>query len=160
MSWARVFLDPWSKGSLIGPRNLRGIFTGLELFPVVLLFRDDLVRFCQALRFLDVLRDIWVLLPRLRSPPALLSLLCPKSFYFDCQVLVLSNLFHFCLIDSAISWYCHINQLLLLLFNHCYIWYVMSQMFVCVNFKVSENFNFFILQHFLDIVFPPFFGCR
>ena len=33
-------------------------------------------------------------------------------------------------------------------------------MFVCLKFKVPENFDFFILQHFLDIVFPPFFGCR
>ena len=87
-------------------------------------------------------------------------LLFPKSFYFDFQVLVLSDLFHFFLIDSAISWYCHINQPHLLLFNHCYIGFVMSQMFVCLNFKVPENFDFFILQHFIDIVFPPFFGCR
>ena len=42
-------------------------------------------------------------------------LLFPKFFY-DFQVLLLSNLFHFFLIDSAISWYCHINQPHLLLF--------------------------------------------
>ena len=87
-------------------------------------------------------------------------LLFPMSFYFDFQVLVLSDLFNFFLIDYAISRYCHINQPHLLLFNHCYIRYVMNQMFVCINFKVLENFDFFILQHFLDIVFPPFFGCR
>ena len=83
----------------------------------------------------------------------------PKSFYFDFQVLVLSDLFHFFLIDSDISWYCNINQPHLLFFNHCYIWYIMSQMFVGLNFKVPENFDFFILQHLLDIVFSPFFGC-
>ena len=67
-------------------------------------------------------------------------LLFPKSFYFDFQVLVLSDFFHCFLIDSAISWYCHINQPHLLLFNHCYIWYVISQMFVCLNFKVLKYY--------------------
>ena len=33
----------------------------------------------------------------------------------------------------------------------------MSQMFVCLNLKVPENFDFFILQHFLDIALLPFF---
>ena len=130
MFWTGVFLGFCSSSPLRGPRNLRGIFAGCELFPVVLLFEVDLVKFCQALRFLDVLRGLWVLLPGLQSPPALLLPFFPKSFYFDFQILVFSDLFHFFLIDSAISWYCHINQPHLLLFNHCYIWYVMSQMFV------------------------------
>ena len=83
-------------------------------------------------------------------------LLFPKSFYFDFQVLVLSDLFHFFLIDSAISWYCHINQPHLLLLNHCYIWYVTSQMLVCLNFKVPREFR---LLHFAALsrkMFPPF----
>ena len=62
----------------------------------------------------------------------------PKSFYFDFQVLVLSDLFQSSLINFAIFWYCHINQPHLLLFNHCYIWYVMSQMFVYLNFKFQK----------------------
>ena len=78
-----VFLGPCSSSPLRGPRNLRGSFAGYELFPVVLLFEVDLVRSCQALRFSDVLRDLWVLLPGLRSPPAILF---SKSFYFDFQV--------------------------------------------------------------------------
>ena len=97
------------------------------------------------------------MLPGLRSPPYYCCLLFPKSLYFDSQILVLKNLFHFFLINPAIFWYCHIIQPYLLLFNHCYIWYVMSQMFICLNFQVPKNFDFFILQHFLDIVFPPFF---
>ena len=156
MFWIGVFFGPCSSSPLREPRNLRGIFAGCELFPVVLLYGVDLVRSFQALKFSNVLRCLWVLLPGLRSLLALLLPLFPKSFYFDFQVLVLSDLFHFFLIDSDISWHCHINQPHLLLFNHCYIWYVMGQMFVYLNFKVPENFDFFILQHFLNIVFPPF----
>ena len=155
-----MFLGLCGSSPLRGPRNLRGFFARCELFLVVLLFGVDLVRSCQALRFSDGLRGLWVLLPGLRLP---LALLLPSSFkvlLLDFQVLIVSDLFHFFLIDSAISWYCHINQPHLLLFNYCYIWYVMSQMFDCLNFKVPENIDFFILQHFLDIVFPLFFGCR
>ena len=161
MFWTGVlFLGPCSSSPLRGPRNLRGIFARCELFPVILLFEVDLVRSCQGLRFSDVLRGLWVLLPGLRSPPALLLPSFAKVFLLPFQVLILSDLFYFFLIDSAISWYCHINQSHLLLSNHCFILYVISQMFVYLYFKIPENFDFFILQHFLDIVFPPFFGCR
>ena len=67
MSWTSHSLI-----SLLGPRNLGGIFEGCELFPVVLHFGFDLVGSCQALRFSDILRDFWVLLPGLRSQPAML----------------------------------------------------------------------------------------
>ena len=80
MFWTGVFLSPCSSSPLRGPRNLRGIFAGCELFPVVLLFGVDLVRSCRALRFSDVLRDLWVLLPGLRSPPAQLLPSFPKVF--------------------------------------------------------------------------------
>ena len=158
-----MILGPCSSTPVRGPRNLRGIFAGCELLPVVLLFGVDLVRSCQALRFLDVLRRLWVLIPGLRASDHQWHYCCflfPKSFYFDFQVLVLSDLSHFFLIDSAISWYCHTNQPHLLLFKHCYVWYVMSQVFVCLSFKVPENFDFFILLYFLNIVFPPFFVYR
>ena len=141
MSWTGVFFGPCRLSPLRTSRNLRSIFACV-MFKVVLLFGVDLVRSCQALRFLDVLQDFWVLLPGLRSPTLLLPSF-PNSFYFDFQVLVFSDFFHFFVIDSVISWYCHINQPHLLLFNHVYIWYVMCQMFVCLNFK--ENFDFFIL---------------
>ena len=55
MSWTGVFLDPCSLSLLRGPRNLRGILAGCELFPVVLLFGVDLMRSSQALRFSDIL---------------------------------------------------------------------------------------------------------
>ena len=41
MFWTGVFLGPCSSSPLRGPRNLRGIFAGYELFPVVLLFGDS-----------------------------------------------------------------------------------------------------------------------
>ena len=80
MSWVGVFLGPCSSSPLRGPSNLRGIFAGCELFPVVLLFGVDLVKSCQAQRFSDVSRDLWVLLTGLRSPPALLLPSFPKVF--------------------------------------------------------------------------------
>ena len=78
--WTGVFLGLCSSSPLRAPRNLRGIFAGCELFPVVLLFGVDLVRSCQALRFSDVLRGLWELLPGLRSPPALLLPSFPNVF--------------------------------------------------------------------------------
>ena len=99
----------------------------------MLLFRVNLVRFCQALRFSLVFRDLWILLPGLQSPPALQSRSFPKRLS---GCLVLRDLLHFFLINSAISWNCLINQLNLFLFNHHYIWYFMSQMFVWIlNFQ-------------------------
>ena len=80
ISWTGVFWSPCSSSPLRGPRNLRGIFAGCVLFSVVLLFGVDLVKFYQALRFLDVLRDLWVWLPGLRSSPALLLPSFPKVF--------------------------------------------------------------------------------
>ena len=72
MLWTGVFLGPCSSSPLCGPRNLRGIFAECAMLPVVLLFGVDLMRSCQALRFLDVLRDLRILLPGLRSPSTLL----------------------------------------------------------------------------------------
>ena len=134
MFWTGVFLGPCSSNPLREPRNLRGIFAGCELFP------------CSCTAF-------WSLLGEILSSPKIFRcftievsgitrsqgsdhhrhyccLLFPKSFYFDFQVLVFSDFFH--------------------------IRYVMSQMFVCLNFKVPQNFDFFILQQFLDIVFNHF----
>ena len=72
MSWTGVFLGPYSLSPFRRPRNLRGNFAGCELFPVMLLLGVDLVRSCPALWFSDILRGLWVLLPGLRSPPAIL----------------------------------------------------------------------------------------
>ena len=80
MSWTGVFLGYCSSSPLRGPNNLRGIFAGCEQFSVVLPFAVDLVRSCQALRFSDVARDLWVLLLGLRSPSALLLLFFSKVF--------------------------------------------------------------------------------
>ena len=110
MFWTGVFFGLCSSSPLRGARNLIGIFAGCELFSVELLFGVDSIRSFQALRFSDVLRDLWVLLSRLNHHQHYCCLLFPKSFYFDFQILVLSDLFHFFLIYSAISRYCHINQ--------------------------------------------------
>ena len=67
-----VLFGSCSSSSLRGPRNLRGIFAECELFSVVLLFRVGLVKSCRALRFLDVLWYLWILLPGLRSSQALM----------------------------------------------------------------------------------------
>ena len=159
MSWTGVFFGPRSSSPLRGPRNLRGIFAGCELFPVVLLFGVDLVRSCQALDFQMFNKISGYCSQGSNQHRLYCCFLFPKPFYCDFQVLVFSDLFHF-LIDSAFSWYCHTNQPHLLLFNHCYIRYIMSQTFICLNFKVTENCDFFILQHFLDIVFPSFFRSK
>ena len=82
ISWTGVFLGPCSSNPLRGPRNLRGIFAGCVLFPVVLFFGVDLVRSFQALRFFDVLRELWVLFPELRSLTALLLPSFPKVYLF------------------------------------------------------------------------------
>ena len=65
MSWTGVFLGPCNSSPLRVPRNLKDILAGCELSPVMLLFGVDLVRSYLALRFSDVLRDLWVLLPGL-----------------------------------------------------------------------------------------------
>ena len=80
MSWTGVFLGPCSSSPFRRPRNLNGIFAGCELFPEVLLCGVDLVISCQALRFPDVLKGLWVLLPGLRLPLALLLPSFPKVF--------------------------------------------------------------------------------
>ena len=114
------------------PRNLRGIFAGCVLFLVVLLFGVDLMRSCQALGFSNVYEISGYCSLGSYHHRHYCCLFFSKSFYFDFQVLVLSDLFHFFLIDSAITWYCHINQPHLLLLNHCCIWYVMNQLDVCL----------------------------
>ena len=67
-----------------------------------------------------------------------------------------SDLFHFFLIDSAISWYSHINQPHLLLFNHCYVWFFMSQTFVCLYFKVQRILTSSFCSTFSTLCFYHF----
>ena len=101
MSWTGVFLGPCSSSSLRGPRNLRGIFAGCELFPVVLLFGVDLVRSSQALDFQMFYKISGYCSQCSNQHRLYCCLLFPKPFYCDFQVLVFSDLFHFFLIDSA-----------------------------------------------------------
>ena len=63
-----------------GPSSLSDMLAGCKQFSVVLLFGVDMMKSLQALRFLDVIRNLWVLLPGLRSPPALLLPSFPKVF--------------------------------------------------------------------------------
>ena len=115
MSWTGVFLVPFED------LGISEVFRRMYAVPSSTTFGVDLVRSCQALKLYMFYKISGYCSQGSDHHRHYCCFLFPKPFFFDFQIKVLSDLFHFFLIDSAISWYCHINQSHLLLFNHCYI---------------------------------------
>ena len=60
----------------------------------------------------------------------------PESFDLDFQILVFLDLLLLLLVDSSVSWDCHIYEVCLRLFHHGDVRYVVGQVFVCLDLEI------------------------